>query len=123
MLERESCPCGSEISYGACCGVFHQGTPAPTPEALMRSRYVAFVQGNLNYLRETWHASTRPQLDLQGNPEWVQLQVLESWQRGVKGFVHFRAFYNENGQLQMMEEKSKFVQEKGRWFYVEPESI
>lgn len=123
MLEHDACPCGSKKTYETCCGVFHQGTPAPTPEALMRSRYVAFVQANLNYLQETWHATTRPQLNLQGNPEWVQLQVIESWQRGVKGFVHFRAFYKDEGSLQMMEEKSNFVRENERWFYLEPEQI
>ncbi|RUO38475.1 Zn-binding protein [Aliidiomarina shirensis] len=123
MLEEASCPCGSEKSYAQCCGVFHQGGGASTPELLMRSRYTAFVKGNIRYLQETWHPSTRPPLDLDGNPEWVKLQILESWQRNTKGYVHFRAFYQEQGVLQMMEEKSKFVYENGCWFYVEPENL
>ena len=33
------CPCGSTATYGACCGPVHDGRPAETAEALMRSRY------------------------------------------------------------------------------------
>jgi uncharacterized protein YecA (UPF0149 family) len=33
-----ACPCGSGAAYTDCCGVYHRGVPAPTPEALMRSR-------------------------------------------------------------------------------------
>lgn len=123
MLENQNCPCGSAKSYNSCCGIYHQGGVAPSPEALMRSRYVAFVYENVQYLRDTWHPSTRPMLDLEGNPEWVQLQVLDSWQRENQGFVHFRAFYRENGSLQMMEEKSKFVCENQCWFYLAPENL
>lgn len=42
------CPCGSQIEYKSCCGVYHQGARvAPTPEALMRSRYTAYSLGNI----------------------------------------------------------------------------
>jgi len=32
------CPCGSGTAYGVCCGPLRDGNPAPTAEALMRSR-------------------------------------------------------------------------------------
>ncbi|MCT7423521.1 YchJ family metal-binding protein, partial [Escherichia coli] len=52
------CPCGSGQPYEACCGRWHTGEPAPTAEALMRSRYSAYVQERAPYLLQTWHAST-----------------------------------------------------------------
>ena len=48
-----SCPCGSEKTYEDCCGPWHAGfktgVHAPTPEALMRSRYRAYVLGLIEY--------------------------------------------------------------------------
>ncbi|WP_240455632.1 YchJ family protein [Halomonas faecis] len=41
--DRTACPCGNGSSLAGCCGRYHAGEPAPTPEALMRSRYSAFV--------------------------------------------------------------------------------
>ncbi len=57
---RTDCPCGSERAYAACCGPWHAGAPAPTAEALMRSRYTAFVMELEPYLLATWHPGTRP---------------------------------------------------------------
>jgi uncharacterized protein YchJ len=54
------CPCGYGDEYESCCGRFHAGTPAPTAESLMRSRYSAFAVGDTAYLLRTWHPSARP---------------------------------------------------------------
>ena len=41
---QNSCPCGSNRSYAQCCEPLHQGlVNAATAEALMRSRYSAYV--------------------------------------------------------------------------------
>lgn len=115
----EQCPCGSGKSYRACCERYHQGKPAPTPEALMRSRYSAFVLKLADYLQSTWHSSTRPQsLDLQESPGWVSLEIVSSDESGREGNVHFRAIYRAGGGWGYLEEKSRFLQEDGRWFYV-----
>lgn len=48
------CPCGSKISYSSCCGLYHSAKAiAPTPEALMRSRYTAYTQANFDYIKAT----------------------------------------------------------------------
>ena len=45
------CPCGSGRAFGACCGPALSGErPAPTAEALMRSRYTAFTLHDTAYL-------------------------------------------------------------------------
>lgn len=45
------CPCGSQSRYADCCQRYHAGENAPTPEALMRSRFTAFVLKLEGYLR------------------------------------------------------------------------
>ncbi|WP_216614781.1 YchJ family metal-binding protein [Methylomonas sp. ZR1] len=47
------CPCGSKLDYAECCGPIIDGAPAPTTEALMRSRYTAFVQRMLDHVERT----------------------------------------------------------------------
>ena len=38
-----TCPCSSNRAYDDCCAPIIAGSPAPTAEALVRSRYTAFV--------------------------------------------------------------------------------
>lgn len=115
----EHCRCGSGESYSACCQPYHQGKPAPTPEHLMRSRYSAFVLKLSDYLKATWHASTRPlTLDLSESPEWASLQILSAGEAANEGTVHFRAVYRAGNGWGYLEEKSVFVREGGRWYYV-----
>ena len=60
------CPCGSARPYASCCGALHQSFSeegqllAASAEALMRSRYSAFVLDLRPYLLATWHPRTRP---------------------------------------------------------------
>jgi SEC-C motif-containing protein len=61
------CPCGRSDAKGRvfpfaqCCGPFLSGAQhAPDAEALMRSRYTAFVLQEAGYLLATWHPRTRP---------------------------------------------------------------
>jgi SEC-C motif-containing protein len=73
-----ACPCGSGRVLDECCGRYHAGEAAPDAEALMRSRYSAYVLGLEDYLRATWHPSTCPAtLDLctPPLPQWRGLEV------------------------------------------------
>src|SRR5690554_2275310 len=109
MNDSRTCPCGSQKPYNRCCGQYHTGAPAPTPEALMRSRFSAFVQGKTDYLMATWHPSTRPKiLDLSDSPAWVGLSVLAIDTNGDRGRVHFRASYRAGSQRRFLEEHSEF---------------
>jgi SEC-C motif-containing protein len=93
----------------------------------MRSRYTAYSLGNADYLRATWHASTRPRsLDLSvPQQRWLGLQVKattrisEEW-----ASVEFVARWREagpeaTGRAHRLHERSRFVREAGRWFYVD----
>ncbi|MDO5035103.1 MAG: YchJ family metal-binding protein [Actinomycetaceae bacterium] len=119
------CACGSGVSYEDCCGRFHGGEAAPTAEALMRSRYTAFVLRDSEYLLRTWDARTRPpRLDFDPELRWTGLEVLKTVKGGVgdsMGMVHFRAHYEtpEGGGVQ--EERSKFLRPEAgaAWVYVD----
>jgi SEC-C motif-containing protein len=120
-----ACPCGGALGYSACCGHFHIGAlrlQAPTAEALMRSRYSAFVLGLRDYLLATWHASTRP-ASLEIDPpglKWLGLDVRRHEQQDADhATVEFVARSKLGGRAQRLHEISRFVREDGRWFYVD----
>jgi SEC-C motif domain protein len=121
----EACPCGLPASYLDCCGRYHQGALAglaPTPEALMRSRYSAFVKDLRPYLLESWHASQRPALIEPPEPglRWLGLSVSGSGLLSPdEGWVQFVARSKLGGRAHRLAETSRFVREGGRWLYVD----
>lgn len=104
---------------------------APTAEALMRSRYVAYCKGNIDYLVATRHPSKRTfddRINLLKSVKttvWESLTILGT-RKGLKGdangYVEFMAVHSqpEWGQLH---ERSKFVKNNDRWFYVDGEML
>ncbi|MES2948050.1 MAG: YchJ family protein [Pseudomonadota bacterium] len=117
------CPCGTGLELAACCGLWHSGLPAgvhaPTPEALMRSRYSAYVLGLIDYLMATWHPSTAPG-DLELQPiKWLGLEVIHAESGADVGVVEFVARCKVNGRAERMHELSRFVRENGRWYYID----
>ena len=119
----EACPCGSGLRYAVCCGRRHGGAEfAPTAEALMRSRYSAYVLKLDEYLLATWHASTRPaELNLADDPtKWLGLEVRQHRSSGPdQAEVEFVARYRVDGRGHRLHELSRFVREDGRWYYVD----
>lgn len=120
------CPCDSGKAYATCCGPWHAGEAAPTAEALMRSRYSAYVMGLEAYLIATWHPSSRPvALDLSQQPSpkptWLGLTVKRhensTADTAVVEFVA-RLRYG-GGSARKMHEVSRFVREDGRWYYID----
>ena len=125
MKPGSKCPCGTGRAYAACCGPYHAGEPAPTPEALMRSRYSAFALQLKDYILATWHPRTRP-----GRPEladgaagrtWIRLQIRRTAMTAAdEGIVEFVASYRIGGSsAQRLHETSRFTREDGRWLYVD----
>jgi SEC-C motif-containing protein len=119
------CPCGSTSAYAACCGRWHAGPlhlQAPTPQALMRSRYSAFVRDLRGYLLDTWHPSTRPATIEPPEPglRWLGLEVKREAMAGEDaGIVEFVARSKLGGRAHRLHETSRFVREGGRWYYVD----
>ena len=131
MRDNTPCPCGrlqargQPVPYRACCAAYHQGQPAPDAEALMRSRYSAFALGLVDYLRATWHPSTCPaDLSLEPGTQWLGLEVR---QHHIADATHaqvvFVARFRVAGRGQRMHERSRFVKEQGRWWYVDGDQL
>ena len=102
-----------------CCRPYLDGSAAaPTAEALMRSRFTAYATGDIPYLLESWHESTRPAaLDLEPGLHWIRLKILDSGEDRVE----FIATCRINGKAHKMHERSRFVREDGRWYYLDGE--
>jgi SEC-C motif-containing protein len=118
------CPCGLGRPYGQCCGPLHAGAPAADAQALMRSRYCAYVLGDADYVRASWHPDTRPdELDLgdAGATRWLGLEVKRHVAIDADhATVEFVARYKPGGAPAVrLHELSRFVREDGRWFYVD----
>ena len=125
------CPCGRTTAKGqtlsleACCGPYHAGQAAPDAESLMRSRYSAFVRGDVPYLLATWHASQRPAtLELDKAAQWLGLEIKQHQVTGPDtAEVAFVARFRLAGKAVRQHERSRFVREEGRWYYVDGDPL
>jgi SEC-C motif-containing protein len=116
------CPCGSGTTYDQCCRRYHQGEPAPTAEALMRSRYTAFAMGDMVHLDRTWHPDTRPrQIHDDIHRRWTRLDVIRTTGGGLldhEGTVEFDAHFVDRDGEGALHEDSTFARVDGSWVYV-----
>ena len=88
----------------------------------MRSRYSAYVTGAEDYLKATWHPSTRPQDTVtDASMKWLGLEVKSVTQDADQGTVSFIARCRVAGKGHRLQETSRFVREDGLWFYVDGE--
>ncbi len=88
----------------------------------MRSRYSAYVLEDEPYLLATWHARRRPaSIGFEPGTKWLGLTVKSARELGPdEAEVSFVARYRVGGQPAVrIEERSRFVREDGRWWYVE----
>ena len=88
----------------------------------MRSRYSAFVLGNEQYLLATWHPGTRPDsVPFSKNVKWLGLRIVAARVTGdASAEVEFVARSRaSNASAVRLHERSRFVLEGGRWFYLD----
>ena len=117
------CPCGSGRTLQACCGRYHAGElagQAPDAEALMRSRYSAFVLDRLDYLLASWHPDTRPASIEPNEPglRWLGLAVKRHQRQDADhATVEFVARSKLGGRAHRLHEVSRFERIDGRWYY------
>mmetsp|Transcript_41357 Transcript_41357/g.74371 ORF Transcript_41357/g.74371 Transcript_41357/m.74371 type:complete len:281 (-) Transcript_41357:156-998(-) len=137
------CPCGTGLSYEACCEPYHYGDKvAETPETLMRSRYSAFAKRETNYINTTMHPS-HP--EIKGISEIKMIQDISSTAKGCsfhklavlgskaggsedEATVSFRLWFKfvqwkgrkaiQDKEWQTLSETSTFKKEDGRWLYL-----
>ncbi|MBI9020088.1 MAG: zinc chelation protein SecC [Verrucomicrobia bacterium] len=121
------CPCGSGETIQACCGKWIAGKKgAPTAEALMRSRYTAYVLEDVDYLVETTLPASRTRdlaesiRDWMSQVEWQKLHVLKVEAGGrsdTEGTIEFIAEFIGPEGTDRHHECSLFKKVRGVWFY------
>jgi SEC-C motif-containing protein len=90
-------------------------------QALMRSRYAAFVARDAEWLLASWHPSTRPpRLELPA-AKWLGLEVrshriIDADHAEVEFVARSRG---PSGRAVRLHERSRFVREDGRWYYLD----
>jgi SEC-C motif-containing protein len=128
------CPCGSGLEFSACCEPYIKGEKQPhTAEALMRSRYCAYVDGDVTYIKKTLAPESRHDFDPVSTKEWASkskwlgLQVL-STEKGTPGdrigTVEFVAKYSIGAKTLEHHEVAQFRKEPsdGLWYFVDGEA-
>lgn len=120
------CHCGSKKDLEECCLPLIAGKSARTAEALMRSRYTAFVLGDLDYIQKTSAGEAllrfdRPEVErtLPGT-EWLGLEIGQTFggQEGdTTGVVQFEVSFRESGRLHKQAERSEFRRIGPDWRY------
>jgi len=92
----------------------------------MRSRYAAFALRNERYLLDSWHIETRPtSIAFDDKQKWLGLKVVQAVTTGADtAEVEFIARYRiGGGSAARLHERSRFVKENGRWFYVDGDML
>jgi SEC-C motif-containing protein len=78
--------------------------------------------GNESYLLATWHVTRRPRsIDFDPNQKWLGLKIVEARVTGpdtaeVEFIARFRI---GGGSAARLHERSRFLKESGRWFYLD----
>jgi SEC-C motif-containing protein len=122
----QHCPCGTGKIYLHCCGKFisNQEIPA-TPEELMRSRYTAYQQADIDYIVQTMKSPAADNFDPKAAKEWAEktiwtgLEVVQATQDAEQGSVEFFVSYSFDNKQQVLHEISTFSFENGRWYYID----
>lgn len=128
-MKVDTCPCGSNKKLEDCCGAVIRGTSAKTALALMRSRYTAYCLGEAQYLHDTTHSRHRAEHKVEGihqwakENQWTKLEIVSVEHGSVsdtRGIVEFKAYYTDSAGInQVHHERSNFLKEEGKWYYLD----
>jgi len=129
----EQCACGTGLAYADCCRPIIKGErPAETAEALMRSRYAAYVNVETDYIFETTHPKHREGYDAAGTKEWAEsaewqgleiVSVKDGGSGDTTGEVEFIARFSEKGEPRAHHERALFKKEKAGWFFTDGKAV
>ena len=130
VLEN-ACPCGSGMSLRACCAPYFEGALFPDAAALVRARYTAFCLCQYQFLIDTTHPDFRADMTVANLSEglehvrWLRLELGEMQKDVVLGNegafdnLLLRAYYEQDGHEQVLEELSFFKWEGEHLYYVD----
>ncbi len=128
-----SCPCGSQVSLADCCLPYVKGKrKAETAERLLRARYTAFTQGEIDFILDTHHSKTRGEIkrdevaDWAKSSEWLGLEIQQKSggePTDAQGQIIFLARYRADGKEHDHWEHSLFEKEEGEWKFLDAQGL
>jgi SEC-C motif-containing protein len=129
----KACPCGSGLGYEECCRPLIAGErKAQTAEQVMRSRYSAYVEKEIPYLRSSLHPDHRGDFDEKSSrawaegSEWHSLEIVKTVGGGPdddEGEVEFIASFSQKGVRADHRELATFARSGGEWFFVDGKEV
>ncbi|MDM8529423.1 YchJ family metal-binding protein [Anaerolineales bacterium HSG24] len=140
LSPNATCPCGRGLKYKQCCRPLHRGRTALTAEVLMRSRYTAYIIGDMNYIIETTHPNgplyrsdrvawlTELRFFCQ-RTQFVRLDILDVTEEATaednsgQAWVTFRATLTQQKQDASFTERSLFKRHHNMWKYFSGEHL
>ncbi|MFP4417755.1 MAG: YchJ family protein [Chitinivibrionales bacterium] len=127
------CPCGTGKEYEECCLPYiSREQKAPTAEKLMRSRYTAFVVGDVAYIHDTIDPAKRDDFDEKSiqdwskNSQWKSLTIVNTsngTEKDTSGTVEFIARYKLEGGTREHHEVGTFGKKDDQWYYIDGEMV
>jgi len=126
------CPCGSEKKYKKCCKIFHDGQNPKNALLLMKSRYSAYAVGNSRYIINTTHINNKEYTtdkitweesikQFMNDTDFKSLEIIDFTDGFIEAYVTFKASIDINKNDSSFTEKSKFVKQNDKWFYLSGE--
>jgi SEC-C motif-containing protein len=94
---------------------------------LLKARYQAFVDGDVDFVMNTHHPETRNQVDplavasWSKNSRWKGLEVHEVKEAAETCHIHFTASYEKKQEIIPHSEFAEFRKHEGRWHYYDSE--
>ena len=123
------CPCGSGLSFEACCEPFLMEQAKPrTASQLMRARYCAYAMGSIDYLYKTSGPRVRREFDAENSRKWAEsakwsgieiVSVTGGGEGDEVGRVEFIAHYAVKETDFKHHEMADFAKLDGEWFFID----
>lgn len=140
MTQLKTCPCGSSSTFENCCQpLLKKKKKALTAEQLLRSRYTAFTQGEVDYVLDTHHSRTKSEVKHEEIEEWSSgstwhglevIRVEGGQEQDSSGKIifcaRFKPLKTEDGSeptVQEHWEQSIFEKENGEWRFVDAQAV
>ena len=128
MTAISTCPCNADRDYLNCCGRYHAGATANTPQELMRARYNAFARHSIEFINASTLPAQRVQLDMAAishcsqNSQWLGLEVIAEHMHHDQrhATVEFIAHWQDAQGCHQHQETSVFVKPDNCWYFYDP---
>lgn len=129
------CPCSSQNQFENCCQPILNGELAGSAEQLMRARFTAYSQVDMDFIEKTHDPKTKNKTNMAENKAWAEqtqwdrLEIVNTQEGGPDhtwGLVEFKAYFSRNNEEGVHHEVSEFNKKDGQWYFTKgkaPESF